>query len=126
MSYEDKVSEVTFATVDKLTDLAKELIEEKTPEDTKTLVGNMEKLPTRREWESVIGEIKNETPYAIYVEYGVHGKEYTYHKPKWKAFYRGVGAGMVARTNLELIEKGEEIIMEAFDTLIDELNSEWS
>ena len=62
MSYEDKVSEVTFATVDKLTDLAKELIEAKTPEDTKTLVGNMEKLPTRREWESVIGEIKNETP----------------------------------------------------------------
>ena len=49
MSYEDKVSEVTFATVDKLTNLAKELIEEKTPEDTKTLVGNMEKLPTRRE-----------------------------------------------------------------------------
>ena len=33
---------------------------------------------------------------------------------------------MVARTNQELIEKGEEIIMEAFDTLIDELNSEWS
>ena len=49
MSYEDKVSEVTFATVDKLTDLAKELIEAKTPEDTKTLVGNMEKRPTRRE-----------------------------------------------------------------------------
>lgn len=49
MSYEDKVSEVTFATVDKLTDLAKELIEAKTPEDAKTLVGNMEKLPTRRE-----------------------------------------------------------------------------
>ena len=62
MSYEDKVSEVTFATVDKLTDLAKKLIEAKTPEDTKTLVGNMEKLPRRREWVSVIGEIKNETP----------------------------------------------------------------
>nr|DAS18972.1 MAG TPA: hypothetical protein [Bacteriophage sp.] len=29
---------------------------------------------------------------------------------------------MYARTEVELLEKGENIIIEAFDTLIDELN----
>lgn len=123
MGYNSRVDDITFAVVDKLTDLAKERIDEKTPEDTKILVGNSERKPTRRESWRAIWEVENSTPYASYVEYGVQGKEYNYHKPKDAVFYKGVGAGMYSRTNAELLIKGEEIIEEAFDALIDELNS---
>lgn len=125
MDHKSRIDEITFETVDKLTDLAKQLIDEKTPEDTKTLIGNNKRKPTRREWTMVIGEVENTTPYAVYVEYGVQGKEYTYHKPKGKVFHKGVGAGMYARTEAELLEKWESIIMDAFDALIDELN-QWT
>lgn len=125
MSYESKVAEVSFATVDQLADLAKKLIDEKTPEDTTVLVENNKKKPTRKEGAFIIGEVENTTPYAPYVEYWVQGKTYNYHKPKGQVFHTGVGAGMYARTEVELLEKGENIIIEAFDTLIDELN-QWT
>nr|DAS18973.1 MAG TPA: putative tail-component [Bacteriophage sp.] len=69
MSYESKVAEVSFATVDQLADLAKKLIDEKTPEDTTVLVENNKKKPTRKEGAFIIGEVENTTPYAPYVEY---------------------------------------------------------
>lgn len=69
MSYESKVAEVSFATVDQLADLAKKLIDEKTPEDTTVLVENNKKKPTRKEGDFIIGEVENTTPYAPHVEY---------------------------------------------------------
>lgn len=125
MDNSTRIDEITFEAVDKLADLAKELIDAKTPEDRRILVGNNEKKPTVREGGVVVWSVENTTPYAPYVEYGVQGKSYNYHKPKWEIFHKGVGAGMYARTNIELIEKWEEIIIEAFDALIEELN-QWT
>lgn len=49
MDNSTRIDEITFEAVDKLADLAKELIDAKTPEDRRILVGNNEKKPTVRE-----------------------------------------------------------------------------
>ena len=125
MNYSKLVEEVTFGVVDELAHLAEQSINDKTPEDTKTLLGNNTRVPTRREWTSVIAEITNNTPYAPHVEYGIRGKKYRYNKPKWTIFYEWVGAWMFRRTSAETLAKGKDIIMKWFDALIRRMN-QWT
>lgn len=67
-----------------------------TPEDTKEML-NSYNMDTKREWFKYVTTITNTAPHAIYVEYGVKGKQYNYHKPKGSVFYRGVGNRTFAR-----------------------------
>jgi hypothetical protein len=109
--------------INELLEVAKQSIDEKTPEDTKELVLNNEIIPAKEEQQGTVsGSVKNETEYGVYVEYGVEGKKYGYHKPKGQLFHIGVGAGMFTRTIAETEDKAEKIIEKHFDSLIDDLN----
>ena len=56
-------------------------------------------------------KIYNDTPYAIYVEYGAKdGRRFGYHKPKGKIFYVGNGARMFGRTKEKIRGKISEEI----------------
>ena len=77
--------------------LLKARIDDKTPIDTSTLIGNNQITPAYQDWLWVRWTIKNETPYAPYVEYWVGNKAYHYHKGK-SVFYTGVWARMYTRT----------------------------
>lgn len=85
----------------------KQKIEEKTPEDTRTLVWNYEKKDASVQWNIVSWKVLNRTPYAYWVEYGVWGRIYKYNKPKGNIFKIWVWARMMTRTKEE---NQEEII----------------
>ena len=72
-------------------------IDEKTPEDTKTLLGNNEIEKATTSWDYIVWKVFNETLYWIYVEYWVQSKEYNYNKPKWNIFYVWTWARMFTR-----------------------------
>lgn len=91
----------------------KQQIDDRTPEDTKKLVGNNELIPVTRSWSITRGGVINRTPYAAYVEFGVYGKEYRYNKPKWFIFYKGVGARMYTRAKDDSDKQVRDIIAEA-------------
>ena len=86
--------------------LIKRRIDEKTPEDTKELVGNNNIIKAEKFWSKIIWKVQNKTGYAIYVEYwrskigGVPkvGVSFKYNKPKGTIFSEGVGARMFSRT----------------------------
>lgn len=68
-----------------------------TPEDTKEMLNSYEvKQPIQIDW-VIRWEITNNSDHAIYVEYGVNGNVYMYHKPKGNPFYSGVGNRTFAR-----------------------------
>lgn len=75
----------------------KQEIDRLTPEDTRRLVGNNRAKSAVITGQKVVGAVVNDTEYALYVEYGVRGKAYRYHKPKGSVAYVGVGARMFAR-----------------------------
>lgn len=81
--------------------ILKKSVDDKTPEDTLTLLGNNQVIGPIQQGSIIMWEVKNYTPYAKYVEYGVRGKKYNYHKPKGTVMYRWVGARMYSRTKLE-------------------------
>lgn len=92
--------------------LLKDNIDSITPEDTRTLLWNNETSEVVVYNGIVSGKIFNTTPYAIYVEYWVGWKPYTYHKPKWKPFYNGIwnrtfarGIDMTKQEALKIIKK---------------------
>lgn len=93
--------------INKWLKILKQSVNDKTPEDTLTLLGNNEIIGPIQQGSIIMWEVKNETPYATYVEYGIPGKKYNYHKPKWTVMYRWVGARMFTRTKLE---KEKEIL----------------
>ena len=70
----------------KAIDYVKSEVDTRTPEDTRTLLGNNQTLPIRVDGNKVIGEVVNETDYAGFVEYGVGNKKYRYNKPKGTIF----------------------------------------
>lgn len=47
-------------------------------------------------WNQIIGSVFNNNDHATYVEYGVQGRTYNYHKQK-RIFYVWVGARMFTR-----------------------------
>ena len=84
-----------------------------TPEDTQEMV-NSYVMETKREWFQYTTTIKNTAPHAIYVEYGVKGKAYNYHKPKWVPFYQWVGNRTFARS---IDSTGQKIIWDIHSSL---------
>lgn len=78
-------------------ELLKNNIDSITPEDTRTLLSNNEISEVVAYNGKVSWKVFNTTPYAIYVEYWVSGKPYTYHKPKWVPFYNGIWNRTFAR-----------------------------
>jgi hypothetical protein len=95
MSYSQLVNDAAINAVNEILEVAKKSIDDKTPEDTRELVGNNEIESAREEQGGVItGAVVNTTSYAIYVEFGAFkgsdetpyeqrdGRSYNYHKPK--------------------------------------------
>ena len=79
-------------------EVLKKSIDNKTPEDTKTLLWNNEIKKATREWNYITWSVFNDkTPYWIFVEYWVQSKKYNYNKPKWTIFYKWVWARMFTR-----------------------------
>lgn len=101
----------------------KKEIDAKTPEDTKTLIWNNKIVTAKTANGKTVGSINNSTPYAIYVEHGVWGKAYDYHKPKWSVMYKWVWAKMYTRTKFDekVKSKNKEIIQGAFDKFIQKI-----
>lgn len=71
-------------------------VNQNTPIDTGDLAQNTKIRPAEIVGGRISGSVYNETDYAKYVEYGVGGKTYNYHKAK-RIFYVGVGARMFTR-----------------------------
>lgn len=102
----EKKEKLLIEAINEALEYIKKKIDEKTPEDTKTLVWNNEIIKARSIWGEIIGSVQNTTWYAIYVEYGRSktegvpkiGIKYKYNKPKGSIFYEGVGARMFTRT----------------------------
>lgn len=67
-----------------------------TPIDTGDLAQNTKIRPAEIIGNNISGSVYNETEYGKYVEYGVQGKTYNYHKGK-RIFFVGVGARMFTR-----------------------------
>lgn len=67
-----------------------------TPIDTGDLAQNTKIRPAEIIGNNISGSVYNETEYGKYVEYGVQGKTYNYHKAK-RIFFVGVGARMFTR-----------------------------
>lgn len=68
-----------------------------TPEDTKEMLNSYKISEIKREWDAYIVIISNTAKHAIYVEYGIRGLTYNYHKPKGSVFYSWVGNRTMAR-----------------------------
>lgn len=88
-------------------EVLKDWVDEKTPEDTKTLLWNTKIEKAKDEWNKIVGKVSNDTEYAIYVELWVWDRAYNYHKPKWTQFYTWIWARMFTRT---ADEKENEVI----------------
>ena len=87
--------------INKATKYLKDKVDEKTPEDKKTLLWNNKQVKARKLWNNYIWSVENDTEYAVYVEYWVWWKDFNYNKPKWNNFYSWVGARMFTRTQDE-------------------------
>lgn len=102
----EKKEELIIEAINDALDHIKKRIDEKTPEDTKTLLWNNEIVKARKVGGVIVGSVENKTEYGIYVEYGrsktegvpTIGIKFKYNKPKGTEFYEGVGARMFTRT----------------------------
>lgn len=86
--------------LDKFSDILIKKIDEKTPEDTKTLIQNNQKSEIIEHNWKLYQKVFNDTEYAIYVEYWVW-KIFNYKKNK-KIFYTWNWVWMFARSKKEL------------------------
>jgi len=78
-----------------------------TPEDTGNMLNSYEVENAKSDWNQVVGIIRNNADYAIYVERWVSWLTFTYHKPKWKPFYDWIGNRTFARA---VDNKRDEVI----------------
>lgn len=86
-------------------------VDKLTPEDTLELIGNNKVSEVEKHGNVYTVRVYNDTPYAIYVEYGAKdGRRFGYHKPKGKIFYVGNGARMFGRTKEKIRGKISEEI----------------
>jgi len=61
--------------------------EDRTPEDKKILVKSFEIERAVELWNKIIWKVKNDTPYAFFVEFWTKRAK-NYHKTKWSVFFR--------------------------------------
>lgn len=96
--FEKSLNDRLEKAINKSLETLKNSIDEKTPEDTKTLLGQTRIEQAKQSWNEIIGKVINDnTEYWLYVEYGVKNRAYNYHKPKWSVFYSWIGARMFTR-----------------------------
>ena len=95
--FERKLNDRLEKAINESLETLKKSIDEKTPEDTKTLLGNNDIEKAKQSWNEIKGRVYNETKYWIYVEYGVKNRDYNYHKPKGQIFYTWFWARMFTR-----------------------------
>jgi hypothetical protein len=107
---EDKIQRQLIKWVNEALKVLKEDIDSKTPEDTTRLLKANDIVDAQVNWNAIEWAVKNETEYARFVEYGVGGKAYNYHKPKWSVFYKWVGARMFTRAYDEKKKQITQII----------------
>lgn len=60
-----------------------------TPEDTKEMLASYRVIWVKKEGQNLIWSIGNDAEHAVYVEFGVKGRSFNYHKPKWTTFFKG-------------------------------------
>ena len=92
-----------------------EALKELTPEDTGDMLRSYKVENAKKEGWNIVGVISNDAWYAIYVEYGVEGVSFTYHKPKGVPFYKGVGNRTFARAVDNTRERIIQIIYKEID-----------
>lgn len=95
--YEKDLSKRIEWAVNKSLNTLKIAIDNKTPEDTKTLLWNNKIDFAITILDTTSWKIYNDTPYWLFVEYWVMSKKYNYNKPKWSIFYRWIWARMFTR-----------------------------
>ena len=91
----DAVLDVTRA-IDESLVLVKDEVDVNTPIDEGELIAGTKIRPAKRDGDRISGSVYNEVEHGKYVEYGVMGRTYNYHKFK-RVFYVGVGARMFTR-----------------------------
>jgi len=57
-------------------------IDQNTPIDTSKLINDTKVRKTQLVGNKLVASVDNRTKYAVYVEYGVGGRKYNYHKRK--------------------------------------------
>lgn len=93
MITEQQINDILVWAINDMLPELKEEIDLRTPEDTLTLLGNNTIEHAKIQWNTVKGEVYNDTEYAEVVEYGVSDMR-NYHKPKGTVMMRGYGARM--------------------------------
>ena len=92
----DEITQKAIVAVNSSLNDLKVEIDRNTPIDTAELIQNTVITPATIIGQRVSGTVSNDTPYAVYVEYGVQQKTYNYHKYK-QIFFVWVGARMFTR-----------------------------
>ena len=95
--YEKQMNSKIANAINKSLGVLKKSIDNKTPEDTKTLLWNNDINSAHLDWDMIKWSVYNETPYGIYVEYWVQARVFKYNKPKWNIFYKWIWARMFTR-----------------------------
>lgn len=73
------INQVTDA-INESINMAKIEIDKNTPVDTGELIASNKVNPAKQDGDIIRGSVSNETEYGVYVEYGVLGRKYNYHK----------------------------------------------
>ena len=95
--FENQMNSKIAKAINKSLDILVKSIDEKTPEDTLTLLWNNDVKKAHLDWNYIKWSVFNDTKYWLFVEYWVHSSSYNYHKPKWTIFYRWIWARMFTR-----------------------------
>ena len=72
---QDDIEQLITEGIDEVMEFAKTKLEEKTPEDTQTLLKGYEIQETKKTGTLITGTVLNRVPYGIYVEYGLSKEE---------------------------------------------------
>lgn len=84
-----------------------------TPERSREMLNSYKIWDVTKVWDTYIGSIGNTAKHSIYVEFGVNGRVYKYHKPQWSVFYTGVGNKTFQRALVSSQDKIYKLIQQA-------------
>lgn len=99
--------------LNKATSVYVEWLKANTPEDTGEMVNSYWTEEAERKGNIIESAAFNDSKHAIFVEYGVWGKAYNYHKPKGVVFFTGVWNKTFQRTLLAMKDNIFSIINDA-------------
>lgn len=91
--------------------LLKEL-KKNTPEDTKEMINSYKIIDVVKRWDQYVWVVGNTADHALYVEFGVDGRIYNYHKPKGSVFFKGIGNKTFQRSIVAVQDKIYQAIIQ--------------